>query len=148
MSPKLTLDTPRLVSTPGNSRLINRIPSMVSAAESIHSCSPVASVNVSASKMRSEWSEPELRGGNLENAPGDLQLSAPRTSHPLLVYREGDDGGPVLADERQHMVDALPAVFHVDGVDDAAPGRWASAAAITAGSVESIMRAFPRSSGA
>ena len=47
--PKLTFETPRIVETPGSSRLIRRMPSIVSFAESIHSASPVASVNVSAS---------------------------------------------------------------------------------------------------
>ena len=48
-SPKLTFDTPRLVKTPGSSRLMSRMPSIVSTAESIHSASPVASVKVRSS---------------------------------------------------------------------------------------------------
>ena len=48
-SPKLTFETPSEVKTPGNSRLMRRMPSIVSLAESIHSASPVASVNVRSS---------------------------------------------------------------------------------------------------
>ena len=56
--PKETLETPSDVSTPGSSRLMAEMPSMVSTAESIHSSSPVASVNVSASKIRSSGARP------------------------------------------------------------------------------------------
>ena len=49
--PNETLLTPSEVSTPGSAALISRIPSIVSTAESLNSSEPVASVNVSASKI-------------------------------------------------------------------------------------------------
>ncbi len=58
VSPKLTFETPSIVETPGSSRLIRRMPSTVSLPESIHSASPVASVKVSASYMRSSGARP------------------------------------------------------------------------------------------
>ena len=49
--PNETFETPSDVSTPGSAALISRIPSIVSIAESLNSSEPVASVNVSASKI-------------------------------------------------------------------------------------------------
>jgi len=51
LSPNETLETPSDVSTPGNSRLIKRMPSIVATAASMNSGSPVASVNTSASMI-------------------------------------------------------------------------------------------------
>ena len=51
LSPNDTFDTPSDVRTPGSSRLIRRMPSIVSTAESMYSASPVASVNVRSSKI-------------------------------------------------------------------------------------------------
>ena len=56
--PKLTLETPSEVLTPGSSDLISRMPSIVSTADGFHSSSPVVSVKVSASKISSSGSIP------------------------------------------------------------------------------------------
>ena len=121
-SPNETLDTPSTVSTPGSSRLMARIPSMVSCAESIHSASPVASVNVSASKI--SWSRLErvVVAGEVVDPPGDLELALRGARHALLVDRERDDARAVVAHERQHRVAADASVLEVDAVDDAASG--------------------------
>ena len=53
LSPKLTLETPRVVKQPGISALIRAIASMVYLASSRSASSPVESGNVKASKIRS-----------------------------------------------------------------------------------------------
>src|SRR6266480_6965987 len=50
----------------------------------------------------------------------DLELPLAGLRHPDLVDGERDHRGAVLPDERNHRVDALPTVLHVDGVDDSA----------------------------
>ena len=57
-TPKLTLETPSEVLTPGISALMRLIPSIVATAEGRHSSSPVVSVKVSASKIRDSGSMP------------------------------------------------------------------------------------------
>ena len=46
------------MSTPGSSRLISRMPSIVSTAESMYSASPVASVKVRSSKISAPAGRP------------------------------------------------------------------------------------------
>ena len=57
-TPNDTFDTPREVFTPGISAFTRRMPSIVSTADGFHSSSPVVSVNVSTSKIRSSRSIP------------------------------------------------------------------------------------------
>ena len=56
--PKLTLETPSVVKTPGFSSLMRRMPSRVSTALCRYSAPPVASVKVSASKISWSGSSP------------------------------------------------------------------------------------------
>ena len=56
--PKLTLDTPSTVETPGNSALMRRMASIVSMPSRRRSSWPVPSGNVRASKIRSPGSRP------------------------------------------------------------------------------------------
>ena len=58
LRPNETFEMPSDVSTPGSSRLIRRMPSIVSVADVRNSASPVASVNVSASKISAPGGSP------------------------------------------------------------------------------------------
>ena len=49
--PNDTFETPSDVLTPGSAALISRMPAIVSIADVLNSSEPVASVNVSASKI-------------------------------------------------------------------------------------------------
>ncbi len=66
--------------------------------------------------------EAELAGGDVVNASRDLQLPLARRGHPLLIDRERDHRRAMPLHQRQHVVDPLPSVLHVDGVDDRPAG--------------------------
>ena len=119
-SPKDTLDTPSTVSTPGKSRLMARMPSMVSCAE-------FDPLRLTGCEREGERIEDQLIGGQREfvasevvNPAGDLDLAIGSPRHALLVDGQRDDAGAVVAHRRQHRVAADASVLEIDAVDDAA----------------------------
>ena len=98
--PKETLETPSEVSTPGSSRLMRRMPSIVSTAEVENSASPVASVNVRSSKISAPGGQSVLTDHDLVDAARDFEFALRGLGHAGLVDGERDHGRPVLFGQR------------------------------------------------
>ena len=137
-TPNDTFETPSEVLTPGISAFTRRMPSIVSTADGFHSSSPVVSVNVSTSKIRSS-------------------RSSPCSSHTISVIRWAISSlrSAVLAIPTSSIVSAIsaaPCSFASGATTSslsrpasrfteftiARPGICSSAVRITSGSVESI----------
>ncbi len=120
VTPKETLLTPRIVSTPGNSALMRRMPSSVctrAIAQLFLSGGHGEGQRVEEQRL---GGQPILVGGDLVDAFGDLDLALDRLRHALLVNGQRHHRRAMLARQRQHRIDALPPVFQVDRVDDGA----------------------------
>jgi hypothetical protein len=110
LRPNETFETPSEVSTPGSSPFDRRMPSIVSTADGKNSGSPVASVKVSASKIKRARRNAVFADDDVVDALRDLELALGGLRHARLVDRQRDDGRAALLDERQDRVDLGAAV--------------------------------------
>ena len=98
-------------------RLTARMPSMVSIALRRNSSCPVASVNVSVSKIRSPGMHAVLADADVVDRLRDRELARGRLGHALVVDRERHARGAVADGVRDDRLDPLAAALHVDRVD-------------------------------
>ncbi len=137
LTPKDTLETPSEVLTPGICSLIARIPSIVATALGRHSSSPVVSVNVRQSKIRSSGSKPcsSQQSWVIRWATSSLRsavLAIPTSSMVSAI-----SAAPcALASGTTRSSLARPASRLIE-LTIARPGICCSAVSITSGSVES-----------
>ena len=132
--PNDTFDTPSIVNTPGISALMRRIASIVAMR--------VAAQVVVAGRQR-ERQRVEDQVARVEavalrrevvDAVRDAHLPLDVARLALLVDEQADDGGAVLAREREHAVEARArrlAVLEVGRVEDGATAERRRPASIT-----------------
>ena len=120
LRPKLTLETPSTVYTPGSSALMRRIASMVSMPSRRRSSWPAPSGNVRASKIRSPGSRPYSFTARSWIRFATRTFQSAVAGLALLVDGEADDSGAVLPGQGEDPVAAragrLP-VLQVGGVE-------------------------------
>ena len=109
-----------MVSTPGSSCLIRRMPSIVSTADGRHSSSPVVSVKVSASKISSCGSSPCSPQAMSRMRLATSSLRSRGLGHADLVDGQRDQRGAVAVRDRRDAVELVAAGLEVDRVDDRA----------------------------
>ena len=136
-SPKLTLETPRIVSTPGSSRLMRRDP----LDRLLRRVDPL---RVARSERERQCIENQIRrvetvlsGHDFMNGARDFQLALARLRHAHFVDRQRHDGGPVLLHNGTTLSMRLRPFSMLMEFTIARPGMCSSAFSITLASVES-----------
>ena len=103
--PKDTFDTPSEVSTPGNSALTRRMPSMrLGGASSRSSSWPVVTGNVSTSKIRSSGGSPYSPHAMSWMRRAISTLRSAVCAMPCLVDRQRHHRRAVLVRQAEHQV--------------------------------------------
>ena len=137
-TPNETFETPSEVFTPGISALIRRIPSIVSTALGRHSSSPVVSVNVRQSKIRTSGSRPCSSQHSWVIRCATSSLRSAVLAIPTSSIVSAISPAPcALASGTTLSSFARPA-SRLTELTIARPGICWSAVSITSGSVESI----------
>ena len=137
-TPNDTLETPSDVFTAGSSRLIVRMPSIVSTALGRHSSSPVVSVKVSASKISSSGSSPCSSQASSCRRRATSSLRSAVLAIPTSSMVSAITAAPWLTASGTTRSSLSRPASRLTELTIARPGICSSAASITSGSVESI----------
>ena len=119
--PKETLESPRMVETPGSSALIGRMPSMVSMPSCRLSSMPVESGQREGVEEQVLGREPVALDRDVADVAGRPQLPLRRSGLALLVDAGAHDRGAELAGQAEEGVEpgaGLVALLEVDRVED------------------------------
>ncbi|MNY03229.1 hypothetical protein D3C86_1358390 [compost metagenome] len=138
--PKLTLLTPSTVSTPGMASLMRRMPSMVAAAESLNSSSPVARVKVRSSKMRASFGRPYSPQTMAWMRWATSSLRAAVLAMPTSSMVSATTAAPCSRTWGSKASMRVRPFSRWTELTMARPGLVLRASTMTAGSVESIIR--------
>ncbi len=136
-TPKLTLETPSDVFTPGISCLMRRMPSIVATADGRHSSSPVVSVKVRQSKISSSGSRPCSSQAICLMRWAISTLRSAVLAMPTSSMVSAISAAPCCTASGITVSALARPASRLIELTIARPGIWSSALAITSGSVES-----------